>query len=172
MKKVWLKYFIDSIADKGANILEKLHKKHHRNILALCQMLLSSKGEATGIALSRELCLSYKRMDAKGQIKFFEILADELKPNPEAIKLAFDRYFKSGSDNDFTLLNVAMESPRQNLFRLINMAPEGTVTLVAMRADLLKVVPQHPNFKVIDIDLKHLFRSWFNPGFLKLEVID
>lgn len=173
MKKLWLEHFFDSIADKGMSILEKLHKKHsYRDILALCQMLLSSKGEATGIALSRELCLSYKSLDTKGQINFFDILANKLSSNPETIKLAFDKYFKSCSDDDLALLKAAVESPRQNLFRLINMAPGGTATLVAMRADMLKFISQHPKFKAIDADFKHLFRSWFNPGFLKLRIID
>src|SRR5204862_6841993 len=31
---------------------------------------------------------------------------------------------------------------------------------------------KHPHWKVIDHDLMHLLRSWFNRGFLKLERID
>jgi malonyl-CoA decarboxylase len=41
-----------------------------------------------------------------------------------------------------------------------------------MRAELLRGLKQHPGWRGIDADLLHLFRSWFNRGFLKLERID
>ena len=41
-----------------------------------------------------------------------------------------------------------------------------------MRADLLRVLEQHPQLRAIDVDLRRLFRSWFNRGFLRLERID
>jgi malonyl-CoA decarboxylase len=52
------------------------------------------------------------------------------------------------------------------------MAPKGTAALVAMRAELLGLLAQHPQLKIVDADLKHLLGSWFNRGFLRLERID
>jgi malonyl-CoA decarboxylase len=52
------------------------------------------------------------------------------------------------------------------------MAPGGTETLVAMRRELLRGLKKHPEWIAIDADLLHLFRSWFNRGFLRLERID
>jgi malonyl-CoA decarboxylase len=43
---------------------------------------------------------------------------------------------------------------------------------VEMRAFLLKELQAHPEWRVIDADLMHLLRSWFNRGFLRLERID
>jgi malonyl-CoA decarboxylase len=62
-----------------------------------------------------------------------------------------------------------VESPRQELFRRINTAPRGTETLVALRDHVLS--SGNGDFAALDLDLKHLFRSWFNRGFLRLERI-
>jgi malonyl-CoA decarboxylase len=37
-----------------------------------------------------------------------------------------------------------------------------------MREDLIYFINKHENLKSLDKDFRHLFRSWFNPGFLKL----
>jgi malonyl-CoA decarboxylase len=52
------------------------------------------------------------------------------------------------------------------------MAPGGTAALVEMRSELLKSLRGRPQWAVIDADLLHLLRSWFNRGFLRLERID
>lgn len=52
------------------------------------------------------------------------------------------------------------------------MAPGGTAALVEMRGRLLRDLRAHPEWRVIDADLFHLLRSWFNRGFLRLERID
>jgi len=54
----------------------------------------------------------------------------------------------------------------------MNMAPQGTQALVAMRAELLTMTPDHPALKAVEADLRHLLTSWFNRGFLRLERID
>ena len=41
-----------------------------------------------------------------------------------------------------------------------------------MREDLLTLLPDDPSLKAVDVDLVHLFTSWFNRGFLHLERID
>jgi malonyl-CoA decarboxylase len=44
--------------------------------------------------------------------------------------------------------------------------------LISMRADLLSVLRDHPELEPVDHDFQHLFRSWFNRGFLELRRID
>ena len=41
-----------------------------------------------------------------------------------------------------------------------------------MRRRLLRTLGDHPHRAEIDADLTHLFRSWFNRGFLTLARID
>jgi malonyl-CoA decarboxylase len=52
------------------------------------------------------------------------------------------------------------------------MAQGGTAVLVGMRRHLLKTLGTHPERAGVDADLLHLFRSWFNRGFLRLQRIE
>ena len=70
-------------------------------------------------------------------------------------------------------MHAAAESQRQELFRRLNTAPGGTRTLVQMRADLLRTLEEPSRSRRRSTaDLLHLFRSWFNRGFLVLQRID
>ena len=66
----------------------------------------------------------------------------------------------------------AVEAPRIKLFRRINMAPDGTATLVSMRGQLIRSLLDNPALSAVDQDLKHLFIAWFNKGFLEMRRID
>lgn len=65
-----------------------------------------------------------------------------------------------------------VEPRRQELFRRLNLGPEGTRVLVEMRAQLLEDLPANPGWKPIEADLAHLLSSWFNRGFLVPRRID
>src|SRR4029078_4287772 len=67
---------------------------------------------------------------------------------------------------------AAVESPRQEFFRRLNLAPGATAEILAMRLDLLKAIGGDPTLQRVDVDLKHLLASWFNRGFLVLRPID
>ena len=54
----------------------------------------------------------------------------------------------------------------------MNAAPDGLQTLISMREALRNLLREHPELKPIDHDLIHLFTSWFNKGFLRLEQIN
>jgi len=172
MKRYWLEKFLDRIADRGRDLLHMLTEGAALPRLgSLCRALLSGVGEATGTALSREVLRAYERMDHEGRMAFFQMLAVEFGPDPSAIRAATDEYLRSNDPKALLRLMAVVEPPRQELFRRINMAPNGTAALVAMRAELLGLLAQHPQLKVVDVDMKHLFASWFNRGFLRLERI-
>ncbi len=173
MKRRWLEGFLDSIADRGRELMHRhLPGVGLRSMEAMCRALLTSVGEASGTALSREVVQHYERMDARQRLMFFEMLVREFGPDPRAIQAAADAYLRTKDLKAFLALNAAVEPPRQELFRRVNRAPRGTATLVAMRATLLDLIPDHPAFRAIDADLRHLLSSWFNRGFLTLERID
>jgi malonyl-CoA decarboxylase len=52
------------------------------------------------------------------------------------------------------------------------MAPGGTGALIAMRSEIASSLRGEPELKLLDADLRHLFTSWFNRGFLELRRID
>ncbi|MEO1282092.1 MAG: malonyl-CoA decarboxylase, partial [Pseudomonadota bacterium] len=75
-------------------------------------------------------------------------------------------------DKALQRLQAAVESPRQELFRRLNLAPGATAVLVDMRRDLSRLLHDHPELRIVDRDFRHLFYSWFNRGFLVLRTID
>jgi malonyl-CoA decarboxylase len=52
------------------------------------------------------------------------------------------------------------------------MAPGGTGALMAMRSEIASWLRGEPELKLLDADLKHLFASWFNRGFIELRRLD
>ena len=173
MKNKWFKNIIDSVAERGRELLGLDNDESNKqNIHTLCKQLLSGRGEASGIALSQEILHLYSNMPDEEKLIFFQMLAQEFDPNIDQLQTAMNKYLESNSAEDLIKLNTAVEAPRQELFRRLNMAPHGTASLVGLRADLLRVLKVNPALKSVDADLKHLFSSWFNRGFLQLHSID
>jgi malonyl-CoA decarboxylase len=173
MKSLWLDRVIDSVADRGRELLHlRGNSKSITNIEKLCLALLSEKGEASGTALAREVVIHYQGMTEEEKISFFNMLYVRFGPDENAIIRAADEFKASRELDPYLALRKAIEPPRHKLFRRINIAPNGTAAIVTMRADLLKALEQHPQLRAVDADLRRLFRSWFNRGFLELLRID
>jgi malonyl-CoA decarboxylase len=137
----------------------------------LCQHLLSERGEVSQQLLAQEFISTYKEMDSEQRLCLFEMLCREFSPDEAAIHRAAAGYERTPSLESLAALSKAVESPRRELFRRINTALGGTETLVALREHLLDLSSQHVQFEALDADLEHLFRSWFNCGFLQLKRI-
>jgi malonyl-CoA decarboxylase len=103
---------------------------------------------------------------------FFDVLAQEFSPDPEAVEKAAGLYRQDASQANLIQLQHVVESPRQELFRRLNLAAGGTAALVEMRRRLLRDLREQPQWAGIDADLAHLLSSWFNRGFLSLQRID
>jgi malonyl-CoA decarboxylase len=140
--------------------------------LALCHTLMSGSGEFSGSRLAAEALEGYQALDAAGRRRFFQALTAEFSPDPEQVGQAGDAYRREPSPENLARLQKVVEPPRQELFRRLNMAPDGTHILVAMRGDALREACYAPELKAIAADLAHLFSSWFNRGFLVLRRID
>ncbi len=137
----------------------------------LCQHLLSERGEISQQALAQEIVNTYKGMDSEQRIRFFQMLCREFSPDEIAIRGAAASYERAPGPETLAALSAAVESPRRELFRRVNTARGGTETLVALRGHLLDLASQDMHFEPLDEDLKHVFQSWFNCGFLRLERI-
>lgn len=137
----------------------------------LCRQLLSSRGEASGVAIAREVLDLYARTSSTERAGFFHMLAREFGPDLGTILTAFAACKDKPSPATLRDLSRAVEPPRQELFRRLNLAPGGTAALLAMREDLLSGGADG-DWRSIDDDFVHLFSSWFNRGFLHLRHID
>lgn len=137
----------------------------------LCKALLSSRGQASGIAIADRVLTLFESLDEDGQVAFFTLLETEFEVDLAAVREAVALAQNNGAKG-FAALQKAAEPSRQELLRRLNAAPRGTSRLVALRAKLLKLLPDHPNLTTIDNDLRHLLTSWFNRGFLLPTRID
>src|SRR5437763_2566849 len=142
------------------------------DLLSLCSALLAESGEYTSTALARDALAAYQALDERTRTEFFEVLARDYGVPVQLLSRAAATYQADPSVENLMRLQQAVDSPRQEFFRRLNMAPGGTAALVDMRSEVLKGVRAHPDWKLIDSDLMHLLRSWFNRGFLRLERID
>jgi malonyl-CoA decarboxylase len=141
-------------------------------LVQLCDTLLAEPAEFAGTALARDAVLAYQGLDERCRQEFFDVLARAYSPSPDAVAAAAEAYRSDPSVENLARLQENVEPARQELFRRLNMTPGGTAALVEMRSVLLKELKAHPQWRVIDADLRHLLRSWFNRGFLRLERID
>ncbi len=138
----------------------------------LAATLLSGRGEASGTLVARELHQVLRILDGSDRHGFQRYLASEFQPDKAALRAAAERYLADTSGEAAAALALAADPPRQELLRRMNMAPGGTGALIAMRSELAAHLRSEPELKLLDADLKHLFASWFNRGFLELRRID
>jgi len=151
-------------------LLKLLRERRGVDMPFMCRHLLSERGEASQTALAQEIINAYWKMSEGQRLQFFDMLSHDFAPDQGALVRAAANYQSAPGPATLAALSAAVESPRQELFRRINTAPRGTETLVAMR-EHLSPSKDTGNYAPIDNDLKHLFRSWFNRGFLHLERI-
>src|SRR5678815_161213 len=142
------------------------------HLIELCDSLLSERGEVSSARIGTEAVEAYEQLHDHGREIFFNKLVDDYGANASAVTRAIDVYRGDPSPAHLAGLHTATESRRQELFRRLNTAAGGTRLLVRLRADLLRTLAEHPERSAVDADLKHLFRSWFNRGFLVLQRIE
>ena len=146
--------------------------KHAQRALALCHALLAERGEVSVAKLAAEALEACISLDDAALEVFWQGLADQFLPDQERARQAAEVYADDPSPISLMQLQMAVESPRQELFRRLNTSPGGTAALVGLRRQFLPTLKDHPERAGIDADFVHLFRSWFNRGFLVLRRID
>ena len=138
----------------------------------LAATLLSERSQASGALVARQLHDLLGALDAGDRQGFQRYLATEFQPDGPALRAAAQRYLAEGTAEAAAALARAADPPRQELLRRINMAPGGISALIAMRSEIASCLRAEPELKLLDADLKHLFTSWFNRGFIELRRID
>ena len=172
--RAWIDRLWSSIADRGRLYAPVPAASVHplERARQLAASMLSGRGEASGAALARELLEDMRALSPDDRAAFLAHLAEQFDPDPDALQAAAAAYLADPSADRASALSSAAEPPRQELLRRMNMAPGGTAALVAMRHEVLDLLRGHPQLRPLDRDLKHLFGSWFNRGFLELRRID
>jgi malonyl-CoA decarboxylase len=169
---------LQSIADRGRSLLDRTRdrrgtaEQRSAGLIELCEELLSGRGEASGVALAREIFTRYGELTRGPRIAFFEALATRFGPDHARLEAAVEAWRQNPSDTTAAELHAAAEPRRQELLRRLNLAPGGTAALVHMREQLLDAMDHREDIAAVDKDFVHMFSSWFNRGFLVLRRID
>lgn len=157
----------DHLGDESTTGRENLD-----SLLALCEALLSSRGEASGTAMASQILQSWQALPPDERGAFLIALAERFGPDRVRLDAAIRAYQAQPDAQTMTALHEAAEPRRQELIRRINLAPGGILALVLMREELLRHKKSSAVLRALDADFFHLFSSWFNRGFLMLHRID
>jgi len=121
---------MQSITDRGRRLLAAGTRTApvaaETTIETLCNMLLSSRGEASGMALAAEILQRWTELDVAGQKDFMRMLHEQFGPDISKLDKAIERYRNDKSADAIIALHQAPEPRRQELIRRLNLAPKGT----------------------------------------------
>lgn len=172
MNTSFLQELLGSIAEQGRQLLPRSlgGAEPQEEIRELAAALLSGRGEASGVAIARAILEDYRRLTPDERRAFLAYIAETMQPDPDRVAHAAKAYLAQPEPKAVAALQRAVESPRQEFFRRLNLAPGATAEIVAMRRDLIEA--GDPALALVDRDLMHLLASWFNRGFLVLRRID
>ena len=154
-------------------MLEKLTKA--RNLSKAnnaIKRLISERGESNALSMADDVVNNYRKLGKDQHVSFFTLLFEKLNPQPDEVLKAAQNFVADSSARNYIQLQKVSESPRQEFFRRLNRASQGTAALVQMRRDLLQLLDKKPELAAVDFDMRHLLSSWFNPGFLKMHRVD
>jgi len=121
-----LNQFLNSIADAGKEVLFRgasTRRREVRPLYDICRDLLSTRGEASGTASAREIVESYMAMDAAAKREFFLMLLEKFGVDDEDVVERAREFDHQRDLRTLLALSAAVESPRQELLRRINMTP-------------------------------------------------
>ncbi|WP_092516432.1 malonyl-CoA decarboxylase [Afipia sp. GAS231] len=171
----FLNGLIETLTERGRALLRRNGsppEPARQELAAMGEMLLSRRGEASGVALAQSLLAGFEAASVSERVAFLKSLVDRFGPDRRKVELAIEALRADEGRQALDNLHSAAEPRRQELIRRLNLAPGGTTALVQMREHLLGYLREHQELQAIDADFVHLFTSWFNRGFLVLRPID
>lgn len=134
---------------------------------------IGKAGKVAGTLAVARLAAAYRAMDSNARTDYFSLLARDFNLDPAALDAAIDRYRmgEGARSAEVMALHEALDSPRSMLFRQFNTVPGGIKLLVDLRAEVLAQLKAHPEFQLMDYELRLVLQAFFNLGFLQLKRI-
>src|SRR5262245_282098 len=114
---------LQSIAERGRALIDRTRDRREvaeqrsANLVQLCEDLLSGRGEASGVALAREILSRYAELTTGPRIAFFEALARRFGADRNRLNAAASAYLTAPSDAAASNVHRASEPRRLELFR-------------------------------------------------------
>ena len=95
---------LQTIAERGRALIDRTRDRREvaeqrsASLVQLCDALLSGRGEASGVALARELLIRYAELKTGSRIAFFEALAKGYGPDRTRLSAAATAWLNSSDD--------------------------------------------------------------------------
>src|SRR5215475_2628887 len=106
---------LQSIAERGRALIDRTRDRREvaeqrsASLIQLCEDLLSGRGEASGVALAREILTRYGALKTGPRIAFFESLATRFGPDRTRLAAAATAFLAAPSDAAAAKVNRASE---------------------------------------------------------------
>ncbi len=153
--------------------IRKLDKKlpNPEDVIKLCHQLVSNNSETTLFSLAKTILENVSSFTEEQKKSFFYLLLNQFSVDRLKLKNALTE-LNIDDEKQLRNLQKLIEPKSHELLRRLNQVPNGTAILLKIRESLLESLKDSPELKPLNADFLHLFRSWFNRGFLRLERID
>ena len=167
---------IRRIAGVWRDMADRVSTDEDQGIASQMRACLNARGgEVSARNRAAKLAQAYLVLDAAGRRSFLRDLAS-FDSDAEAVAHAYAAV-QSASDaaeraTAKVKLRRALEPPRVRLLTQFTTIPDGMKFLVDLRATLLELTRGDPYLAALEHDLRSLFASWFDVGFLELQRID
>ncbi len=143
-----------------------------REAMQVC--LEARGGDVAARMKAAELGEAYLKADLEQRRAFLFTLAEDFDAKPDAIAKAIATWQEAEAEERAAseeALRRALQPPRIKLITRFLSLPAGVKFLVDLRADLLHVAGKDPALRALDRDLRSLLDSWFDVGFLDVQLI-
>ena len=84
----WLERIMDTVADRGRELLGLREDESRESLPELCRRLIRGRGEASNIALAREILQRFEALDGDHKTQFFVTLSEDFGPDAESLRAA------------------------------------------------------------------------------------
>src|SRR6476619_7807312 len=104
MNSSFFSELLQTIADRGRALVDRRWNRYDNpaqrseSLIELCEQLLSGRGEASGVALAREVLERYGKLTVGPRIAFFEALVRRFGPDHTRIDSAVEAWRTAPSD--------------------------------------------------------------------------
>ena len=118
---------LQTISERGRSLIDRARERREylaersESLADLCEELLSNRGEASGVALAREILSRYDELTIGPRIAFFETLATRFGTDKARIEAALEAWRAHPTDATAAELHAASEPRRQELMRRLNL---------------------------------------------------
>lgn len=167
--------FLGFVAVRGMSFLgvsSETSKIEPDSLVERCTQLISTRGNASGLALAHKILTRYAEFDLSEKTRFFLGISDTFGWDKSATKTLMNTYVENPSEELMPQIAASMATQYTDLISRLNQRPASTMPIVRMRADLLLILRENPTLVPLDTAFKEVFSSWFNRGFLQLQKID